>query len=278
MVNWAEWPPVRHARRRIRAFDVAVEATVGFVLHQSGRNAAVLAYYGFLTLFPLIMVATTVLGFILQNRPDLEADIVDTALAQIPILGDQLERQTGEVSGSIIALIIGLVAALWGSTRAFAGLQTALDDIWEVPILERPNIVVRRIHSLVGVVVIGTAQVAMVTVTAIVGWADLGAASIVVIMIGVLVVNTVVVGTMFRYLTAAKVGWSMVKYGAVVTGVAYTALQVFGTSIMSRLLAGAQSVYGAFASVLAITGWLSIHAIISLYAAEINAAVAARRR
>jgi len=86
------------------------------------------------------------------------------------------------------------------------------------------------------------------------------------------------VGTMFRYLTAANVGWSMVKYGAILSGVSYTILQVFGTSIMSRLLSGAQSVYGAFASVLAITGWLSIHAVISLYSAEINAVIAARRR
>ena len=277
-MDWAHWPPVRRARRRVRAVDVAVDATVGFVLHQSGRNAAVLAYYGFLTLFPLIMVATTVLGFVLQGRPELETDIVDTALAQIPVLGQQLELQAGRVDGSVVALIVGLAAALWGSTRAFAGLQTALDDIWEVPIPDRPNIVVRRIHSLVGVLVIGSAQVAMVTVTAVAGWADVGAISIVFILIGVLIVNTVVVGTMFRYLTAANVGWSMVKYGAILSGVSYTILQVFGTSIMTRLLSGAQSVYGAFASVLAITGWLSIHAEISLYSAEINAVIAARRR
>jgi len=276
-MRWTRLRPVRRARRRSPVFDILVLATQGYARHLASRNAALLAYYGFLTLFPLIMVATTVLGFVLQGDPELRSEIVESAVSQIPVLGDQILNQSGEISGSITALIVGLVSGLWGSTRAFASLQTALDDAWEVPIEQRPNLVVRRIHSLIGLLVIGGAQIATVTLTSIAGWADLGPINRVAIGVGVLAVNIAVVTTMFRYLSAAEVSWRMAWPGGVITGVAYTVLQLIGTQVVTRLLAGAHSVYGAFASVLAITGWLLIHAVVSLFAAEINAAIHARR-
>lgn len=276
-MRWTRLRPVRRARRRSPVFDILVLATQGYARHLASRNAALLAYYGFLTLFPLIMVATTVLGFVLQDDPELRSEIVESAVSQIPVLGDQILNQSGEISGSITALIVGLVSGLWGSTRAFASLQTALDDAWEVPIEQRPNLVVRRIHSLIGLLVIGGAQIATVTLTSIAGWADLGPINRVAIGVGVLAVNIAVVTTMFRYLSAAEVSWRMAWPGGVITGVAYTVLQLIGTQVVTRLLAGAHSVYGAFASVLAITGWLLIHAVVSLFAAEINAAIHARR-
>ena len=243
----------------------------------ASRNAALLAYYGFLTLFPLIMVATTILGFFLQGDPELRTEIVESAVSQIPVLGDQILNQSGQIGGSLTALVIGLASGLWGSTRAFAALQTALDDAWEVPVEHRPNLVVRRVRSVIGLLVIGGAQIATVTLTSIAGWADLGSLSRIAIGLGVLAVNIAVVTTMFRYLSAAEVSWTMAWPGGVISGVAYTALQLIGTQVVSRLLSGAHSVYGAFASVLAITGWLLIHAVVSLFAAEINAAIHARR-
>ena len=76
---------------------------------------------------------------------------------------------------------------------------------------------------------------------------------------------------MFRYLTAAPATWNMVSAGAFLAGFGFTLLQFAGTSIVARLLSGAQGVYGAFASVLALTAWISFHAAITLFAAEINA-------
>jgi len=276
-MRWTRIRPVRRARRRSPVIDIVVLASQGYARHLASRNAALLAYYGFLTLFPLIMVATTILGFFLQGDPELRTEIVESAVSQIPVLGDQILNQSGQIGGSLTALVIGLASGLWGSTRAFAALQTALDDAWEVPVEHRPNLVVRRVRSVIGLLVIGGAQIATVTLTSIAGWADLGALSRVAIGLGVLAVNTAVVTTMFRYLSAAEVSWTMAWPGGVISGVAYTALQLIGTQVVSRLLSGAHSVYGAFASVLAITGWLLIHAVVSLFAAEINAAIHARR-
>ncbi len=276
-MRWTRIRPVRRARRRSPVIDIVVLASQGYGRHLASRNAALLAYYGFLTLFPLIMVATTILGFFLQGDPELRTEIVESAVSQIPVLGDQILNQSGQIGGSLTALVIGLASGLWGSTRAFAALQTALDDAWEVPVEHRPNLVVRRVRSVIGLLVIGGAQIATVTLTSIAGWADLGSLSRIAIGLGVLAVNIAVVTTMFRYLSAAEVSWTMAWPGGVISGVAYTALQLIGTQVVSRLLSGAHSVYGAFASVLAITGWLLIHAVVSLFAAEINAAIHARR-
>ena len=91
------------------------------------------------------------------------------------------------------------------------------------------------------------------------------------VALGALVVNTAMIGTMFRYLTAAQATWQMVRVGAVAAGMGFTVLQLAGTTIVARLLSGAQGVYGTFASVLAVTAWISLHAAIALFAAEVNA-------
>jgi uncharacterized BrkB/YihY/UPF0761 family membrane protein len=271
--HWSEWPGVRRVRR-IYAVDVAIFAAVGYARHRSGRNAAILAYYGFLALFPMLLLSTAVLGFVLQGRPALQTSIVDSALSQIPVLGSQILAQSGNLEGSIAALVIGVVGALWGTSRAFAGLQDALDDVWEVEAEDRPNPVVRRIHSLVGLLAIGGGQIATVTITAISAHPAIPNPGQVLIVASAAAINALVVGTMFRYLTAADATWRMVWRGSVLAGISYTLLQLIGTTVVARLLSGAQGVYGAFASVLAITGWLSIHASISLFAAEVNAVLA----
>ena len=159
----------------------------------------------------------------------------------------------------------------WGATRAFVALQSALDDIWEVPLDERHNLVIRRVHGLVGLLVIAAGQVGTVVLTSIAGYAEIGFISQSLITLGTVAVNTAIIGTMFRYLTAAPATWNMVRVGAVLAGFGFTLLQFAGTSIVARLLSGAQGVYGAFASVLALTAWISFHAAITLFAAEINA-------
>jgi membrane protein len=276
-MHWSEFPSVRRLRCRSSFVDVGIEVATGFGRHASGRNSAVLAYYGFLTLFPLIMVATTVLGFVLQGRPDLRDEIVDSAIAQIPVLGSQILSQSGDLQGNAIALAVGLAGALWGSTRAFAGLQSALDDVWEVPIDRRPSLVVRRVHSLVGLIVIGAGQLATVALTAISRTAGVPLLGAVFLLVGVAIVNTSVLASMFRYLTAARTTWAEVWPGALVGGVTFTGLQLVGTVLVTELLAGAQSVYGAFASVFAITAWLSVHATVALVSAELNTVLANRR-
>jgi membrane protein len=269
-VHWTELKLVQRVRKH-RLGDIAVQSAHGYQQHRSSNAAALIAYYGFLTLFPALLLATTVLGFMLDNNPALRADIVDTAIAQIPIIGREVLLETGGLSGNTLAIVLGTIGALWGATRAFVALQDALDNIWEIPLDARHNLVIRRLHGIVGLLTIAAGQIATVILTSIASYAEIGRVSQILIALSAAVVNTAMIGTMFRYLTAAQATWQMVRVGAVAAGIGFTLLQLAGTTIVARLLAGAQGVYGTFASVLAVTAWISLHAAIALFSAEINA-------
>ncbi len=270
---WTANPKVLELRERSAVADVVVGTLDGFRRHLSGRNAAVLAYYGVLTIFPLLMAATTILGFVLEGNPELQQDIVNSAFSQIPVIGDQIESQAGQITGNWWALSLGLAVALWSSMKAFVGAHSAFDDIWEVPVDDRAKGVQTRTRALVGIAVIGSAQIGNVVLAALVGYADLPRLGQIALTLGGLAINVGVVASMYRFLTSRDVSWSMVWPGAIFSGVLYTFLQFVGTNIMSRALANAESVYGDFAGLIALMTWISLHALIALVGAELNAAI-----
>lgn len=274
---WTIKPKVIEVRRKSMVIDVIVETLDGFRRHLTGRNAAVLAYYGFFTIFPLMMAATTILGFVLEDDPDLQERIVDSALSNIPVIGAQIEENAGDITGSYWALIIGLLIALWGSLKAFVAVQGAFDDCWEIDVDDRPNGMIQRAKALIGILVIGFAQVAAVVLASLVGQADLPAFSQYLIVFGGLVLNVVVFALMYRFLTSRSLDFSMLWPGAVLAAVLYTALQMVGTNLVANSLKNAQDVYGAFAGTLALLTWLSFNALISLFGAELNSALDRRR-
>jgi YihY family inner membrane protein len=274
---WNENAKVVALRERITVVDVVIGTYEGFVRHLTARNVAVLAYYGVLTIFPLLMAATTILGFVLEDNPDLQEDIIDSAIGQFPVIGNQIQDNAGQITGSYWALVIGLVIALWSSMKAFLGLETALDDTWEVPVLERAAMPIRRLRALVGIAVIGLAQLSAVALAAIVAQAGLPALGNVGLTVGGAVINAAVTATMYRFLTSADVAWRDVWPGALFCAVLFTVLQFLGTKIMTEALASAEQVYGTFASILALMTWISLYALIALVGAELNAELVRRR-
>ena len=265
---WTENPKVVDLRRSSRIVDAVVETLDGFRRHLTGRNAALVTYYGFLTLFPLFLAASTILGFVLESRPELREDLVDSAAAQIPFIGNQLG---GELTGSWVALVVGLSVALWGSMKAFIGLQISYDDIWEVELDDRSTFVTQRGRALIGLAVIGGAQIATVALSSVVAEAGLPGYSQWLLVLGGLVINVAVVAAMYRFLTTFDVTWAMVWPGALFAGALYSIIQFFGTRITAAL--ARNDTYGNFSTVLALLTWLSLHAIINLFGGEINAAL-----
>ncbi len=107
-MRWTELPKVRAWRARSRHVDVAVQTVEGFRRHRSGRNAAVIAHFGFLSVFPLMLVFTTVLGFVLQTHEKLRDQIIDSAMAQLPFIGQQIKEDPSKLRGNAVVLILGL--------------------------------------------------------------------------------------------------------------------------------------------------------------------------
>lgn len=277
-MTWVESDRVVSVRAKHPAADVLVGMLHGFQRHQTARNAAVLTYFGFLSIFPLFMVATSVLGFILQGNPRLQEDILDTAAAQIPVLGSQIEDQAGELEGSVPTVVIGLLIALWAATRAFSGVQNAFDDVWEIPLTERDNLAIRRGKAVVGIIVIGSGLIVTTGLSSIVSSVDLPFGGRALLALGTVVVNGSVLWVMLRFMTAARVSWRAAWPGALLGGIGFTTLQVLGTFIVTRFLASASDTAGVFAGVFALMAWINLHAFISLIAAELNGSISRRRR
>lgn len=265
-------------RRRWRTIDLVADTADGFRRHRTGRSAALVAHYAFLSVFPLLVVLTTILGFVLQSHPALRADIVDSALAQLPVVGQQIATDPGGLHGNVAILVIGLLSTLWAGMRAFVGLEGSLDDIAEVPLDHRFGLATGRVRALVGIGIVGSAQVATSIITSLAGIAGIGVASSILLVLSAAAVNSVVLGASYRFLCSCKPSWRSVRPGAMGGGVVFAGLQLVGTALVGRAIANASPVYGTFATVIALLSWLALHATVALAGAELNEALARRSR
>lgn len=246
--------------------------------HRTGAAAALVAYYGFVSVFPLLAVMVTILGWVLEDNPRLQKDIVDSALTNIPIIGQQLANDPTKITGSVPVLVLGLLTALWAGTKAFATAQRAMDDTWDVPADHRPNVLSARGRSLAAAALVGLAQIGSATIltVGVTGLIDVPLLSSVALLVGAFAVNLVTVAAIYRILTTAPVTWRDVVPGAVVAAVAFTVLQFLGTAVVGRAISRSSDVYGTFATVIALIFWLSLHATATLFGVELNAVL--RRR
>src|SRR5271170_8261663 len=76
---------------------------------EAGNLAALIAYYAFFAIFPLLLVLVTVLDIVLKDHPSLRESLLDSALSQYPVIGPQLGHNIGPLHASGLTLVIGLV-------------------------------------------------------------------------------------------------------------------------------------------------------------------------
>ena len=237
---------------------------------KGGYLAALIAYYGFFSLFPLLLVLVTVLGFVVGNNPELQDKIVNSALTQFPIIGEQLRVKS--LRGSGIALAIGIGGALWAGTAVVQALENAMDRAWNVPARRKPKVVKARLKALLMLGVLGVATIVATGLSGIAGATGgaLGAPFKALAFAGSLAVNFGVFLVAFKVLTVADVSWRDVVPGALLAGVTWGILQSVGNFIVANQLSKASATYGVFAVVIGLLSWLFIGAQLTVMAAEVN--------
>ena len=252
-----------------------------FVDDQGKYLVAMITYYGFVSLFPLLLLFVTVLGFILEDDAQLQGQLVDSALAQFPIIGDQIQQNVGSIRGSGSGLAVGLLFTLYGGLGIAQAVQSAFNRVWAVPRNERPDPIRAWLRGLLLLLVIGGSVVATTAMSALstsarAYGADIGAA----LRLGAttlsVVVNVLLMLAVFRVATARDVSTRDIAAGAVIAGLTWQALQLLGTYYVTNKLADATQVYGLFGIVLGLLAWIYLQALILVLCAEIN--VVWRRR
>ena len=253
-------------------------AFVYAVIRKYGQDSAstwalLIAYYGFASLFPLLLVAVTLTGIIFAHNPSLSHRISTTVFSQIPVIGPQLRSKSGVHvldSHSALGLIIGVLGLLWGAQGVASAAQEAMATVWNVPMTDRPGFIPRTLRNfgilaVLGINVLVTSAIA--TFTATLGGHELGKVALIVVTV-VINLGLYVIG--FRFLAPRSIPTKDLLPGALVAGIAWSALQQLGGYLVGHELAHASATYGVFGLVLGLITWLGLTATTTLYAAEIN--------
>jgi membrane protein len=270
------WRSFDRWQRRHRAPALAVAVVRKFADDRASTLAALIAYYAFFSVFPLLLVLVSLLGFVLEDDPSLVDDVLDSAFGRIPVIGAQLRDDVEPLTGSTLALVVGLAGALWAALGVTLALTRAFDVIWDVPRLDQRTGVRARLAGLVVLTVFGLALIASTIVGALAGGGSgpggLGAAT----LLASLAVNTAVLVAVFALLTGPPRRLAALLPGAATAAVGLLALQAIGGWYVDRAVARAGETYGTFAVVIGLLSWFWLVAHVLLFAAELN--VVLRRR
>jgi YihY family inner membrane protein len=282
---WGSGDTVQRIERLLRAIDrfqqrhAVLAFPVGVVKKfgddEGGKHAALLAYYAFMSLFPLLLLFVTLLGYALANDEALQQRVIDTVVSLFPVAGSQIRDSIRSIQGSGIGLVIGLAGTLWGGLGITNSAQDAMNTVWAIPRRDRPNFWWRLARGL-GVLVLLAVGVFAATALAGAGALTGGILSRLLPLGGAVLVNLLLLAVIFQLLVASRQPWRYLLPGSVVGAVGWSVLQALGAYIVGRQLEQANLVYGVFAIVIGRLSWLYLSAQLVLYAAEVNVVLARR--
>ena len=286
-VQVARRPPSQFRPRRGQApFDRFQQRSprLGFVVavfkrfddDQGSQMGALIAYYGFFSLFPLLLVFVTVLGFVLEGSPRTQESVLHSTLSQFPIIGTQLQSNVHSLKGSVPALAIGLVGATLAGLGITGAAQSAFNKVWDIPRKRQLGFLAWRVRGLGLLVVFGLLTIVS-TVAA--GYVTAQTTGIVDVLVGIVVAlaaNLLLFFAAFRMLTAEEIDTRDLIPGVIVAAVLWQILQHVGGFYVEHVVRHAKETSGLFAFVLGLLTWLYLGGQVTLLAAEVNVVRAKR--
>ncbi len=235
-----------------------------------GVLASNLTYYGFLSLFPLLLLALSAVGFLVSGDPATSdrwiASLADAVPGLGPLIGENLEAVAAGRAG---LGILGLLGLLWTGTQLTQAGGYTMSRVLDAPV--RRGFVRTKTWALWVTVALGVLMLTGLGVSGLIGGADIGLLRIVAFPAAV-VFDGVVFLVAYRLLTQRPgPPLALLWPGALAAAVGWAALKVAGTWYASRSVAGATAVYGAFGSVVGMLAVLHLGSRVFVYGAVINA-------
>jgi inner membrane protein YhjD len=264
-----------HWQQRRPALGFPLAVLYKFFDDQGAYLAALITHYAFVSLFPLLLLFTTILGFVLNGHPHLQTTVVNSALGQFPVIGQQLRSEAHPLAGNGVALAIGIAGSLYGGMGVAQALQNALDRIWAVPRQARPNPIKARLRSLALLAVLGGGVIATTVLSGVTTGAGVlntgvGPVTRVVATVASVAVDLGIFVVAFKVLVGRHLSWPEVRLAALLAAGGWEALQLVGTYYLSHKLTHSTQVYGLFGLVLGLLAWLALESLVIVFAAEIN--------
>jgi membrane protein len=270
---------MKRVRAALAAFDRYQQehAWLGFPLavvkkfgdDNAANLAAVIAWNALAAIFPLLLVLVTVLGIFLHGDPHLQTRILNSALAEFPVIGTSLKQNVNALDRAGFGLVIGLVGSFLGARGVAGAAQTALNTVWEIPYTRRPGFPMSALRSVAMVAVLGVGIVGTTTLAGFGGGTgSIGAG----LRIGAIAIafalNVLVFSLTFRLAVAPEISWRQLWLGAFLTALAWQVLETLGGYIVAHDVKNMSAIYGTFALVLGLMSWLYLQSQLTLYAVE----------
>ena len=267
-------------QRRRRVVGIPLAVIYKFFDDQGGYLAAVITYYAFIAIFPLMLIGSSVLGFVLQGHPALEQQILTSALRQFPIVGDQLGRPGG-LQGNTSAVVVGAVTALYGVIGLGQAAHNAVNVTWAIPRNSRLNPIMSRLRSLVWIVGAGLALVLIALVTSVGSHLDVLGRDFgpVVHWLAPLLsvsVNAYVLALMMRLSTPRDERLRDVLPGAALIALLWQLLQLLGGVYVEHVIKKANEMNGVFALVLGLIALVYVATVMAMVGLEVNVVLGKR--
>ena len=255
-------------RKPIRSFAGAVIKK--YSDDDGGYQAALLTYYGFLSLFPLLLVLVTLLQIWFHNNDVVRHDISTSIGHFFPLLGTQLESQIHGLHKAGVGLVIGFLLTIYGARGAADAFRHTVDNMWHIPRDKRVGFPRSLLHSFAIMCAAAAGFGATVVVSAFTGglghaWWTKTLANILgaVILMGV-------IAYCYRIATNGRLRVRFMLLGAAIAAILIELLLSFGGVFVAHQLKHLDSLYGTFAVVLGLLVWLYFMSQIVLLSAEID--------
>jgi len=265
----AVWLDAQQQRHHAISFPYAVIKKYGD--DEAGHQAALITYYGFLSLFPLLLVATSAIGLIAYHNPDLRARLIADINSYFPIVGTQLQTQVHTTSHTGVALVTGALFALYGARGIANAVHGALDHAWAVPKVKRSNFPQNALKSFA--LLLGAGLGLLITAT-LAGYATAALGHNLGLRVIPLAINACLLYLIFMYVfligTSRRYPRKDLRIGALTASLGLLILQTVGGYFITHQLHKLSGLYGQFALVLTLMFWIYLQAQVLTYAIEIN--------
>jgi membrane protein len=241
--------------------------------------AAIVAFYGLLAIFPLLLILVTVLNLLLKNDSAFRHRLLSSALTHYPVIGPELQHNLAPLKQTGAALAIGLVGMLIGARGLARAMQNALNAAWEIPVLQRPTFPWNYLRGFAALITLGIGLIVTSTLSSLASGAGdvlTGVGSAILALCSSLVLNCCMFWLVFRLSAVSELGWRQLLPGAMIGALGWQVMQAIGGYLITHQLARSSNLYGTFAIVLGLVGWLYIQAQLTVWAIEANAVIVYR--
>jgi membrane protein len=266
IVSWADDFQRRHS---FVGFPYAVIKKYGD--DEAANRGALITYYGFLSLFPLLLVLTSVLQLLFRSESHFREQVISKLVKYFPVVGSQLESNIHTFHRAGLALIIGILITLYGARGGAMAFRNTLNHIWQIPRPQRGGFPLNIVKSLAIIFIAGAG---LILATVLSSFATSLGHSLLFSAFAVLI-STFILLWMFMLIfnlsiSTSRISYSDFLYGSITAAVGIQILQVLGGFIITHQLKNLTSLYGTFALVLGILFWIYLQVQIVLYAAEVD--------